>query len=105
MSSEHSGPRDYSCCTVPVNSLQKEHNQLTNNQSVVLIPSKGTKLSPNKVAGGLLSLILFVIAGVFLMLGLAARYLDGKSVKSTSWGLHLVQANQLVRSLHILLTG
>jgi hypothetical protein len=105
MSRKHSGPRDYSFCTVPVNSLQKEHNQHTKNQSVVLIPSKGTKLSPSKVAGGLMSLVLFIIAGAFLMLGLAARYLDGKSVKSTSWGLYLVQASQLVSSLHILLTG
>src|SRR5271154_5180476 len=104
MSRKHSGPREYSVCTVPLNTLQKEHNQLTKNQSVVLIPSNGTKLSPNKVAGGLWSLILFIIAGVFLMLGLAARYLDGKSVKSTSWGLHLVQASQLVTFLHIVFT-
>ena len=105
MSRRHSGPREYSFSTVPVNSLQEEHNRLTNNQSVVLIPSNGTKLSPNKVAGGLLSLILFIIAGAFLMLGLAARYLDGKSVKSTSWGLHIVQASQLVTFLHTVFTG
>jgi hypothetical protein len=95
---EHSEARDYSCNTVPVTSGQEE---LGENQTVVLIPSKGTKLSPNSVGSGLWNVILFITAGTFLMLGFVARYLDGKSVKSTSWGLHIVQASQLVISLPI----
>jgi hypothetical protein len=92
---EQSEARDY---TIPVTRCQKE---LGENESVVLIASKGMKLSPNRVGSGLWNFFLFIIAGVFLMLGFVARYLDGRSVKSTPWGLHIVEATQLVISLPI----
>src|SRR5271169_2654913 len=104
MSRKHSKSRDRSSNTVPITRAQclapapAEHIQSGENQSVVLISSNGTKLSPNRLGSDSLNVILFISAGAFLMLGFTARYLDGKSVKSTSWGLHLVQASQLVIS-------
>jgi len=97
MSGQHFEGRRYRFIPIPGPAHQNEYEQVGGNQSIVRIPSKGAKLWPERITTGLLNCVLFMAATSFLVLGVAAKWLDGKSVRGTPWGEFWFEASQYVK--------